>query len=69
VAQDNLARQQSAALPADIELAVAKSLAEQLRLRAWLTIISNCNAESSSEDRYARRIRFMARRALAGEPV
>jgi len=59
VAQDNCARQE-----ASLE---ETTLAELLRLRAWLHIISRCNAESSAEDRYARRIRYMARRALAGE--
>lgn len=48
---------------------IEKALAEQIRLRAWLKILSNCKAESSAEDRVVRRIRFMARRALDGEAV
>jgi len=44
-------------------------LAEILRLRAWLKVISSCNSESSQEDRYARRIKYIARRALNGDEV
>lgn len=41
--------------------------AEIKRLRFWLTEISNCRGDNSLAETFARRIRYIARRALAGE--
>lgn len=55
--------------PDDIHSAVERTLAENLRLRGWLTRFSNCQGESTADERYAKKVRHMARRALAGDGV
>jgi hypothetical protein len=55
--------------PCPYPIDAAATLAEMLRLRAWLNRLANCQAQSSAEEHYARRIRYMARRALQGDPA
>lgn len=54
---------------ADTSFDLSWALAEILRLKAWLRIIANCEAQSSAERTYARRVRYIARKALDGERV
>lgn len=43
------------------------ALAEILRLNAWFKVLSKCEPQSSAEEGYARRIKYIARRALNGD--
>lgn len=45
------------------------ALAEILRLRGWLKVISECAAANTAEEKYARRVRYIARRGLAGDAL
>lgn len=54
-------------VPLDIAPTVDRVLAENLRLRAWLPVIANCKTENTTEERYARRVRYITTRALQGD--
>lgn len=45
------------------------ALAEILRLRAWLTVLSNVEGDSTLTISYARKIRHIAKRALQGDDI
>lgn len=67
MAQDNLAREDAPQPSAFAQLAIVE--AENKRLRGWLSELTLVRGDNSLAETLARKVRYIARRALRGESV